>query len=84
MAVTTISNQIRTGQIQIGLVGVESMTQNPNMGAGYSEEIMQHPVAKDCAQPMSWTSENVAEDFNISREAMDKTSRIVGCLPIIH
>jgi acetyl-CoA acyltransferase 1 len=77
MAVTTISNQIRTAQIQIGLaVGVESMTQNPNMGAGFSEEIMRHPVAKDCAQPMGWTSENVAEDFNISREDMDKLAAL--------
>lgn len=32
---------------------------------------MTHPVAKDCVQPMGWTSENVAEDFNISREDMD-------------
>ena len=36
-----------------------------------SEEIMTHNVAKDCIQPMGWTSENVAEDFNISREDMD-------------
>ena len=32
---------------------------------------MTHNVAKDCIQPMGWTSENVAEDFNISREDMD-------------
>lgn len=32
---------------------------------------MGHPVAKDCVQPMGWTSENVAADFNISREDMD-------------
>lgn len=32
---------------------------------------MAHPVAKDCVQPMGWTSENVADDFNISREDMD-------------
>ncbi|KIM34527.1 hypothetical protein M408DRAFT_325904 [Serendipita vermifera MAFF 305830] len=77
MAVTTISNQIRAGQIEIGLaVGVESMTRNPDMGTGYSEEIMAHPVAKDCAQPMGWTSENVAEDFNISREDMDKLAAL--------
>lgn len=72
MAVTTISNQIRAGQIEVGLaVGMESMTQHPDRGATYSEEIMSHPVAKDCAMPMGWTSENVAQDFNISREDMD-------------
>lgn len=32
---------------------------------------MAHPVAKDCIQPMGWTSENVAADFNISRDRMD-------------
>lgn len=78
MAVTTISNQIRAGQIQIGLaVGVESMTSDPDQGGGvYSQEIMSHPVAKDCAQPMGWTSENVAEEFNVSREDMDKLAAL--------
>lgn len=33
---------------------------------------MAHPVAKDCIQPMGWTSENVANEFNVSREAMDR------------
>lgn len=33
---------------------------------------MAHPVARDCVHPMGWTSENVAGDFNISREAMDE------------
>lgn len=78
MAVNEISNQIRAGQIEIGLaVGVESMTHNPDMGSGtYSDEIMQHPVARDCAMPMGWTSENVAEEFNISREDMDQLAAL--------
>ncbi|KAG5220128.1 thiolase [Salix suchowensis] len=64
MALTTISNQIRAGQIDIGLaVGVESMSQN--------EEIAAHPAAADCPKPMGWTSENVAEDFNITRDDQD-------------
>ncbi|KAF7436640.1 hypothetical protein PC9H_003473 [Pleurotus ostreatus] len=73
MAVTTISNQIRAGQIDIGLaVGVESMSQNPdNGGPVLSEEIAAHPAAADCPKPMGWTSENVAEDFNISRDDQD-------------
>ncbi|KAI5124146.1 hypothetical protein M0805_000956 [Coniferiporia weirii] len=73
MAVTTISNQIRAGQIEIGLaVGSESMSAHPDQGSPpLSEEIMAHNIAKDCTQPMGWTSENVAEDFNISREDMD-------------
>lgn len=73
MALTTISNQIRAGQIDIGLaVGVESMSQNPdNGGPVLSEEIAAHPAAADCPKPMGWTSENVAEDFNISRDDQD-------------
>ncbi|EJT52226.1 hypothetical protein A1Q1_06332 [Trichosporon asahii var. asahii CBS 2479] len=74
MAVGTIANQIRNGEIEIGLaVGFEDMTNNPDEGAvGLTEETKQHPVAKDCVMPMGWTSENVAGDFNISREKMDK------------
>jgi acetyl-CoA acyltransferase 1 len=32
---------------------------------------MAHPSAKDCMMPMGWTSENVALDFDISRDDMD-------------
>ncbi|OBZ79350.1 3-ketoacyl-CoA thiolase 5, peroxisomal [Grifola frondosa] len=74
MAVTDISNKIRAGQIQIGLaVGVESMSQHPDSGGPQpSEEIKAHPSAKDCSMPMGWTSENVAEEFDISRHDMDE------------
>lgn len=34
--------------------------------------IEESQAAIDCAEPMGWTSENVAKDFNISREDMDK------------
>jgi len=52
MAVTTVANQIRAGQIDIGLaVGVESMTGNPDKGSPkLSDDIMAHPVGKDCIQ----------------------------------
>lgn len=42
------------------------------VGDGFSEEIMANQQSADCMQPMGWTSENVAQDFNISREAMDE------------
>ncbi|KZT02416.1 thiolase [Laetiporus sulphureus 93-53] len=76
MAVTDISNKIRAGQIEIGLaVGVESMSNNPDNGAPpLSESIKAHQVACDCSMPMGRTSENVAGDFNISREDMDDWS----------
>ncbi|KZV93770.1 thiolase [Exidia glandulosa HHB12029] len=73
MAVANIANAIRAGQIDIGLaVGVESMSANPDEGAHrLSDDIMNHPIARDNIQPMGWTSENVAADFNVTRERMD-------------
>ncbi|THH14362.1 hypothetical protein EW146_g5957 [Bondarzewia mesenterica] len=78
MAVTSIANQIRAGQISVGLaIGVESMSANPDQGPDpASEEISCHPTASDSLQPMGWTSENVAGDFNISREDMDEFAAI--------
>ena len=39
---------------------------------GYSPEVSgANQEAADCKMPMGWTSENVAGDFNISREKMD-------------
>ncbi|KAL5639239.1 hypothetical protein ACGC1H_006669 [Rhizoctonia solani] len=78
MAITTVANQIRVGQIEIGLaVGVESMTANPDSGSPkLSDDIMAHNTAKDCVQPMGWTSENVAQDFNITREDMDELAAL--------
>ncbi|TFK56548.1 thiolase [Heliocybe sulcata] len=74
MAVTIISNQIRAGQIDIGLaIGVDSMSANPDNGApNFSEEIMSCQAANDATKPMGWTSENVADDFKLSREEMDE------------
>lgn len=94
MAVTVVANQIRSGQIEIGLaVGVESMSQkyvdhslapsrrsqsfsfpndSPDNGAPpQSASIGANASAKDCLYPMGWTSENVAQDYNISRDVMD-------------
>ncbi|KNZ75667.1 3-ketoacyl-CoA thiolase B, peroxisomal [Termitomyces sp. J132] len=73
MAITTIGNQIRSGQIEIGLaIGVENMSENPDKGGpSQSELISINPAAKDCKERMGWTSENVASDFNITREEQD-------------
>lgn len=56
MAVTAVANQIRAGQIEIGLaVGVESMTANPDGGAPQlSDDIMAHDVAKDSVHVSSY------------------------------
>ncbi|KAF9527789.1 Thiolase, N-terminal domain-containing protein [Crepidotus variabilis] len=73
MAVTTIANQVRSGQIEIGLaIGLESMSENPdNGGPEFSELISSNQAAQDCRERMGWTSENVAVDFNVTRQEQD-------------
>lgn len=68
-----IANQIRAGEIDIGLaVGAESMSSAPGRGGPkIAPEILENQQAKDCTQPMGWTSENVASRFNVTREQQD-------------
>ncbi|KAF2849799.1 3-ketoacyl-CoA thiolase-like protein [Plenodomus tracheiphilus IPT5] len=73
-AVQDIANQIALGSIEIGLaVGAESMTVGGDtLERPFVDEILEHPLGNDCMQPMGQTSENVANDYNISRERMDR------------
>jgi acetyl-CoA acyltransferase 1 len=73
LAVQNIANQIISGSIDEGLaVGAESMSGTPDEGApNMSAKILNHPIASQNTQPMGQTSENVAGQFNISRDAMD-------------
>jgi acetyl-CoA acyltransferase 1 len=72
LAVQSVANQIISGGIDVGLaVGAESMSSSPDKGAPDMGKIMEHPVAKDIAMPMGWTSENLASDYGISREEQD-------------
>jgi acetyl-CoA acyltransferase 1 len=73
-AVQDIANQITTGSIEIGVaVGAESMTTGGDrLTRPFVDEIVNADQdAKDCLQPMGQTSENVAKDFNITREQQD-------------
>ncbi|KIW01364.1 uncharacterized protein PV09_07133 [Verruconis gallopava] len=74
LATQSVANQIASGGIEVGLaVGVESMSQNPDDGApNFGSKISTHPVAKDISMPMGWTSENLARDFDITREEQDE------------
>ncbi|KAJ6574947.1 3-ketoacyl-CoA thiolase [Mycena capillaripes] len=76
--VTTIANQIRSGQIEVGLaIGIESMSQNPDKGGPtQSELIASNEASRDCSQRMGWTSENVASDYDISRRDQDEFAAI--------
>jgi acetyl-CoA acyltransferase 1 len=75
-AVNQIANQIIAGQIDIGIgSGVESMTFGygaTSQPDGWSESVLSNKEAEDCLIPMGFTSENVAQDFGISREVQDK------------
>ncbi|KAJ3740506.1 acetyl-CoA acetyl transferase [Lentinula detonsa] len=74
-AVNQIANSIKCGQIDIGIgAGVESMTFSFGPAAipdGFSETVCKTQEAAHCLIPMGITSENIAADYNISREAQD-------------
>lgn len=74
LAAQMIANQIVTGSIDCGIaIGAESMSLNADNGAPpLSEKALGHPLVKDTMMPMGWTSENVAADFNVTREMMDE------------
>jgi len=72
-AVQDIASQIALGSIEVGVaIGAESMSTSKDELDGFSDELIAHPDAADCLQPMGQTSENVGADFNISREAQDR------------
>ena len=72
LSIQQTANSISSGAIDIGIAaGVESMSTNPDKPPSLSQKVMQHPIAKDNVMPMGWTSENVARDFDISREQQD-------------
>jgi len=77
--VQDIANQISNGCIDIGLaVGAESMTtagqrKDPMVLA---PEVLENQEASDCQMPMGQTSENVGNDFGISRELQDRYAAV--------
>ena len=73
LSIQTLASAIAIDAIEVGIaVGIESMSTNRDAPPTMSDMIMNHPDAKDNVQPMGWTSENVARDFNITRELQDK------------
>ncbi|PWY84714.1 thiolase [Aspergillus sclerotioniger CBS 115572] len=74
LAIQNIANQITAGSIDVGIaVGAESMSNNADGGAPeMSSQILTHPIASQNTQPMGQTSENVAGQFNITREMQDR------------
>lgn len=75
LSIQNIAASIAIGAIDVGIaVGCESMSTNPDKPPEglLCDAILNHPIAKDNVQPMGWTSENVARDFQITRERQDK------------
>lgn len=72
-AVQDIANQISAGSIECGVaIGAESMSAGGDaLTESFHDEILANQEARDCIQPMGQTSENVGNDFNISRTAQD-------------
>ncbi|KAI9063040.1 thiolase [Trametes sanguinea] len=76
-SIVNISNSIRTGQIELGMaVGVESMSLNPRPTPEIVPAIAKNAQAHDCVQPMGWTSEMVAQAYNIPRQKQDEYALI--------
>lgn len=73
-AVQDIANQITLGSIDIGIaLGAESMSAaGDRLEKPFHPEILANQDAADCMQPMIQTSENVGNDFNISRRQQDE------------
>src|SRR5271154_6638757 len=73
-AVHDIANQISNGSIEVGIaVGAESMTTDRGgTEKPFHKEILKNQEAADCMQPMIQTSENVGNDFGISRQIQDE------------
>ena len=73
-AIQDIANQIACGSIEIGIaMGAESMSSGGDrLNKPFHDEILKNPDSADCMQPMIQTSENVGNDFNISRADQDR------------
>ncbi|XP_032209731.1 3-ketoacyl-CoA thiolase, peroxisomal [Mustela erminea] len=72
-AVANIAGGIRNGSYDIGMAcGVESMSLADRGNPGnITSRLVEKEKARDCLIPMGITSENVAEQFGISREKQD-------------
>ncbi|KIY69065.1 3-ketoacyl-CoA thiolase [Cylindrobasidium torrendii FP15055 ss-10] len=72
MAIRNTAHAIKSGEVTLGLaVGVESMSTDPRPDPKVSEPVDAHKEPHDCIQPMGWTSEMVAEHYNVPREKQD-------------
>jgi acetyl-CoA acetyltransferase family protein len=77
LSIQTVAGAVAVGAIEVGIAaGCESMSSHADHPPKMSEAVTSHPVAKDNLMPMGWTSENVARDFGVTREAQDKLAEL--------
>ncbi|KAI9460980.1 3-ketoacyl-CoA thiolase [Lactarius psammicola] len=77
MAIRNIAHSIQAGEISLGVaVGVESMSLNPRPTPVVADIVGANAQARDCIQPMGWTSEMVAQNYKISRQKQDEYAHI--------
>ena len=75
-AVSTVANQIKSGEISIGLAGgAESMSMfemNTAVHPPLPEQAFKIPDAANCVIPMGITSDNIVRQFAMSRQKLDE------------
>jgi len=73
-AIRHVSDSVARDDIEVGVaVGYESMSSHPRPTPKFgSEAVKANPSSVDCAEPMGWTSEMLALQYNISREKQDE------------
>ncbi|KAI0322720.1 3-ketoacyl-CoA thiolase [Amylostereum chailletii] len=77
MAIRSIAHSIQSGEISLGIAaGAESMSLNPRPSPEVSDVVDGNSQAHDCLQPMGWTSEMVAQAYNVSRTKQDEFALI--------
>ncbi|KAI0271373.1 3-ketoacyl-CoA thiolase [Gloeopeniophorella convolvens] len=77
MAIRSIAHGIKSGETSLGVaVGVESMSQNPRPTPVVVDAVNASAQANDCIQPMGWTSEMVAQAYDVSRQKQDEYALI--------
>jgi acetyl-CoA acyltransferase 1 len=73
-ACVDVANQIKSGMIEVGIgAGVESMSTQygPQAVSEFSEQLENNTEAANCRVPMGQLSEQMAQDYKISRAAQD-------------
>ncbi|KAI0307726.1 3-ketoacyl-CoA thiolase [Multifurca ochricompacta] len=73
--ISTVNRLCSSGLMAISLgvaVGAESMSLNPRPTPVVADAVSANPQARDCIQPMGWTSEMVAQTYDISRQKQDE------------